>query len=73
MAKNYFYWCKTQRANIWDQQRHLRSADIFTTSLTGCTTVEDEEECHDKEVENIVTVPEEICDLNPQKTCRSDS
>ena len=28
------------------------------------------EECHDKTVDTLVDVPEEQCDLNPQKTCR---
>ena len=37
---------------------------------TGCVTEEGPEECHDKTVTNLVDVPEEICDLNPQKTCR---
>ena len=29
-----------------------------------------EEECHDKEIDTLVDVPEEQCDLNPQTTCR---
>merc|ERR1712083_206890 len=28
------------------------------------------EECHDKTIATLVDVPEEVCDLNPQKTCR---
>merc|ERR1712106_629156 len=28
------------------------------------------EECHDKVLVSLVDVPEEVCDLNPQKTCR---
>ena len=36
----------------------------------GCTTEEGPEECHNKEVDTVIDVPEEICDLNPQKTCR---
>lgn len=36
----------------------------------GCVTEEQPEECHDKQVVSIVDVPEEVCDLNPQKTCR---
>lgn len=36
----------------------------------GCVTEEGPEECHDKEVDTLLDVPEEICDLNPQKTCR---
>merc|ERR1712060_200531 len=28
------------------------------------------EECHEKEIDTLVDVPEETCDLNPQKTCR---
>jgi len=37
---------------------------------SGCIVVEAPEECHDKEVDTLVDVPEEVCDLNPQKTCR---
>ncbi len=36
----------------------------------GCVTEDGPEECHDKEVESLLDVPEESCDLNPQKTCR---
>jgi len=36
----------------------------------GCTFEEGQEECHDKVITSLVDVPEEICDLNPQKTCR---
>jgi len=36
----------------------------------GCVFEEGEEECHDKTVVSLVDVPEEACDLNPQKTCR---
>lgn len=36
----------------------------------GCITEEQPQECHDKEVTGLVDVPEEVCDLNPQKTCR---
>jgi hypothetical protein len=36
----------------------------------GCVFEEGPEECHDKRVDTLVDVPEEICDLNPQKTCR---
>jgi len=36
----------------------------------GCVMEEGEEECHDKQVDTLVDVPEEVCDLNPQKTCR---
>ena len=36
----------------------------------GCTFEEGEEECHDKVTATLVDVPEEVCDLNPQKTCR---
>ena len=28
------------------------------------------EECHDKVIVSVVEVPEEVCDLNPVKTCR---
>ena len=36
----------------------------------GCVTEEGPEECHDKVVTSLLDVPEEVCDLNPQKTCR---
>jgi hypothetical protein len=36
----------------------------------GCTFEEGPEECHDKTITSLVDVPEEHCDLNPQKTCR---
>ena len=36
----------------------------------GCTTEEGPEECHDKTVVSLLDVPEEVCDLNPQKTCK---
>ena len=35
----------------------------------GCVYQEGEEECHEKQIDSLVDVPEEICDLNPQKTC----
>ena len=36
----------------------------------GCTYEDGEEECHDKVVTTVISVPEEVCDLNPQKSCR---
>jgi len=36
----------------------------------GCTFEEGPQECHDKVIVSLVDVPEEVCDLNPQKTCR---
>jgi len=36
----------------------------------GCVTEEGPEECHEKQVDSLIDVPEEVCDLNPQKTCR---
>ena len=36
----------------------------------GCVVEEGPEECHDKQIDSLVDVPEEVCDLNPQKTCR---
>merc|ERR1712018_123382 len=36
----------------------------------GCVFEEGPEECHDKTIASLVDVPEEMCDLNPQKTCR---
>ena len=31
---------------------------------------EGKEECHEKVVASLVDVPQEVCDLNPVKTCR---
>jgi hypothetical protein len=36
----------------------------------GCSTIEGDEECHDKEIDSVISVPEEVCDLNPHKVCR---
>jgi len=36
----------------------------------GCVLADGDEECHDKVLTSLVDVPEEVCDLNPQKTCR---
>lgn len=36
----------------------------------GCVNEEGPEECHEKQIDSLVDVPEEVCDLNPQKTCR---
>ena len=36
----------------------------------GCEYEEAAEECHEKVVATVVEVPEEICDISPQKTCR---
>ena len=36
----------------------------------GCVIEEGPEECHDKTVTSLLDIPEEVCDLNPQKTCR---
>merc|ERR1712223_775924 len=36
----------------------------------GCVTTEGPEECHDKTITSLVDVPEEVCDLNPQKICK---
>ena len=36
----------------------------------GCTFEEGPEECHDKVLTSLVDVPEEACDLNPQKICK---
>ena len=33
----------------------------------GCSYEEGDEKCHDKTLATVVEVPEEICDLNPQK------
>merc|ERR1712038_282618 len=36
----------------------------------GCVLADGDEECHDKVLTSLVDVPEEVRDLNPQKTCR---
>merc|ERR1712012_615141 len=36
----------------------------------GCVTEEGPEECHDKVITTLIDVPEEVGDLNPQKTCK---
>ena len=36
----------------------------------GCVVEEGPEECFDKTVVSLLDIPEEICDLNPQKTCK---
>ena len=36
----------------------------------GCVVEEGPEECHDKTLTSLIDVPEEVCDLNPQKVCR---
>jgi hypothetical protein len=36
----------------------------------GCVLEEGPEECHEKQIDSLVDIPEEVCDLNPQKTCR---
>jgi len=36
----------------------------------GCVQEEGPEECHEKQIDSLVDIPEEVCDLNPQKTCR---
>merc|ERR1712088_24810 len=36
----------------------------------GCVFEEGVEECHDKVLTSLVDVPEEHCDLNPQKICK---
>ena len=35
----------------------------------GCEYKEQEEVCHDKVLTSVVEIPEEVCDLNPQKIC----
>ena len=39
----------------------------------GCVAEEGAEECHDKTVTSLIDVPEEVCDLNPQKTCKFET
>ena len=36
----------------------------------GCVFEEGDEECHEKVITSIVDLPEEVCDLNPQKICK---
>ena len=48
------------------------SCEKLPTELcgAGCSYQEGPEECHDKVLTSLVDVPQEVCDLNPQKTCR---
>jgi len=39
----------------------------------GCVFAEGDEECHDKVLTSLVDVPEEVCDLNPQKICKFET
>ena len=36
----------------------------------GCVVEEAPEECHEKQLNILVDVPEEVCDLTPQQTCQ---
>jgi hypothetical protein len=36
----------------------------------GCTYEEGEEECHSKVLTSVVDIPEEVCDLSPERICR---
>merc|ERR1711892_755799 len=36
----------------------------------GCLTKEGAEECHEENVDSLVDVPEEFCDIIPQKSCK---
>ena len=36
----------------------------------GCVTKEGAEECHEENVDSLVDVPEEFCDIIPQKSCK---
>jgi hypothetical protein len=39
-------------------------------AANGCKFEPGEKECHNKTVQSAVDVPEESCDLVPQKTCQ---
>lgn len=39
-------------------------------AATGCGFEPGDRECHNKTVQSLVDVPEENCDLFPQKTCQ---
>merc|ERR1712212_707829 len=39
----------------------------------GCVFTEGEQECHNKVLPSVVDVPEEVCDLNPQKICKYET
>uniref|UniRef100_A0A0K2SW06 Uncharacterized protein n=1 Tax=Lepeophtheirus salmonis TaxID=72036 RepID=A0A0K2SW06_LEPSM len=39
----------------------------------GCVTEEGPQECHDKVITSIIDIPEEFCDLNPQKICKLET
>merc|ERR1712025_581185 len=39
----------------------------------GCVFAEGDESCHEKVLTSLVDVPEEVCDLNPQKICKFET
>ena len=42
----------------------------FPVCGRGCLIKKAEEECFDQEVESLVDIPKETCDLQPMKTCK---
>ena len=49
--------------------RTVHTSHCFTFLWFQCSA-EGAEECHDKVIASLVDIPEEVCDLNPQQTCR---
>jgi hypothetical protein len=58
---------RNSQASLWET---LQRSYQLNFCGAGCTFEEGPEECHDKVLVSLVDVPEEVCDLNPQKTCR---
>ena len=67
-AQNYFSLCSSNFRFVADTQctKHPRQF----CAATGCKFEAGERECHNKTVQSAVDVPEESCDLVPQKTCQ---
>ena len=42
----------------------------FDVCGRGCVIKEGEEQCFNQEIDSLVDVPEEFCDLQPLKTCK---
>ena len=66
----YQTYCTTKY--VQTQQSPQTECDKHPLELcgAGCEYEEAAEECHEKVVATVVEVPEEICDISPQKTCR---
>ena len=48
----------------------MRTVNFYKILSNNNIFINRPEECHNKDIDSLIDVPEEICDLNPQKTCR---